>query len=47
MQTRWGAQLLGDPSYNPNLSLNPPGFEIAFPPRWFDGALLSRDNLQS
>jgi len=47
MQTRWGAQLLGDPSYNPNLSLNPPWFEIAFPPRWFDGALLSRDNLQS
>jgi glycosyltransferase involved in cell wall biosynthesis len=36
MQTRWGAQLLGDPFYNPNLSLNPPGFEIAFPPRWFN-----------
>ncbi len=35
MQTTWGAQLMHDPFYNPNLSLNPPGFEIAFPPRWF------------
>jgi glycosyltransferase involved in cell wall biosynthesis len=34
MQTAWGAQLMHDPFYNPNLSLNPPGFEIAFPPRW-------------
>lgn len=33
MQTRWGAELMHDPFYNPNLSLNPPGFEIAFPPR--------------
>ena len=33
MQTTWGAQLLRDPFYNPNLSLNPPGFETAFPPR--------------
>lgn len=33
MQTTWGAQLMHDPFYNPNLSLNPPGFEIAFPPR--------------
>jgi glycosyltransferase involved in cell wall biosynthesis len=33
MQTTWGAELLHDPFYNPNLSLNPPGFEIAFPPR--------------
>ena len=33
MQTTWGAQLVRDPFYNPNLSLNPPGFEIAFPPR--------------
>ena len=33
MQQTWGAQLLRDPFYNPNLSLNPPGFEIAFPPR--------------
>jgi glycosyltransferase involved in cell wall biosynthesis len=33
MQTTWGAQLMQDPFYNPNLSLNPPGFEIAFPPR--------------
>jgi glycosyltransferase involved in cell wall biosynthesis len=34
MQQTWGAQLMHDPFYNPNLSLNPPGFEIAFPPRW-------------
>lgn len=33
MQTTWGAQLMNDPFYNSNLSLNPPGFEIAFPPR--------------
>jgi GT2 family glycosyltransferase/glycosyltransferase involved in cell wall biosynthesis len=32
MQRKWGAQLMDDPFYNPNLSLNPPGFEIAFPP---------------
>jgi O-antigen biosynthesis protein len=33
MQMTWGTQLMRDPFYNPNLSLNPPGFEIAFPPR--------------
>jgi glycosyltransferase involved in cell wall biosynthesis len=33
MQTTWGVELMHDPFYNPNLSLNPPGFEIAFPPR--------------
>ena len=37
MQCTWGAQLMHDPFYNPNLSLNLPGFEIAFPPRWFKG----------
>jgi glycosyltransferase involved in cell wall biosynthesis len=36
MQRVWGPQLMHDPFYNPNLSLNLPGFEIAFPPRWFD-----------
>jgi glycosyltransferase involved in cell wall biosynthesis len=36
MQTTWGAELMHDPFYNPNLSLNPPGFEIAFPPRWLN-----------
>ncbi len=35
MQRVWGARLMHDPFYNPNLSLNLPGFEIAFPPRWF------------
>jgi glycosyltransferase involved in cell wall biosynthesis len=33
MQRTWGAELMRDPFYNPNLSLNPPGFELAFPPR--------------
>jgi glycosyltransferase involved in cell wall biosynthesis len=33
MQRTWGADLLRDPFYNPNLSLNLPGFELAFPPR--------------
>jgi O-antigen biosynthesis protein len=33
MQQTWGVELLHDPFYNPNLSLNPPGFTIAFPPR--------------
>jgi len=41
MQTTWGAQLMHDPFYNPNLSLNPPGFEIAFPPRVVESAVLS------
>ncbi|MBA2623785.1 MAG: glycosyltransferase [Chthoniobacterales bacterium] len=33
LQKKWGAQLLSDPFYNPNFSLNLPGFEIAFPRR--------------
>ena len=33
MQEKWGAELLHDPFYNPNLSLNLPGFELAVPPR--------------
>ena len=33
MQWRWGADLMRDPFYNPNLSLNLPGFELAVPPR--------------
>jgi GT2 family glycosyltransferase/glycosyltransferase involved in cell wall biosynthesis len=33
MQKTWGARLMHDPCYNQNLSLNLPGFEIAFPPR--------------
>ncbi len=33
MRETWGAELLHDPFYNPNFTLNPPGFEIAFPPR--------------
>jgi hypothetical protein len=33
MQKVWAARLLRDPYYNPNLSLNLPGFEIAFQPR--------------
>jgi GT2 family glycosyltransferase len=38
MHATWGANLLHDPFYNPNLSLNLPGFELAFPPR--NGAML-------
>jgi len=38
MQRTWGANLMHDPFYNPNLSLNPPGFEIAFPPRLSEAA---------
>lgn len=33
MQQKWGAELLRDPYYNPNLSLNIPGFDLAVPPR--------------
>ena len=33
MQKQWGQQLLNDPFYNPNLSLDPPGFTMAIPPR--------------
>jgi len=33
MQRKWGAELMHDPFYNPNLSLNLPGFELAVPPR--------------
>jgi GT2 family glycosyltransferase len=34
MQKRWGSQLLNDPFYSPNFSLQLPGFELASPPRW-------------
>ena len=33
LRKKWGAQLLNDPFYNPNLSLRGPGFALAFPPR--------------
>jgi GT2 family glycosyltransferase/glycosyltransferase involved in cell wall biosynthesis len=33
MQRKWGVELLSDPFYNPNLSLNLPGFDLAVPPR--------------
>ncbi len=33
LQKTWGAELMRDPFYNPNLSLHLPGFELAFPPR--------------
>jgi GT2 family glycosyltransferase len=33
MQGRWSYQFSCDPFYNPNLSLEAPGFSIAFPPR--------------
>ncbi|MEO8439434.1 MAG: glycosyltransferase [Spartobacteria bacterium] len=33
LRNRWGHELLHDPSYNPNLSLDLPGFVLAIPPR--------------
>jgi len=33
MERRWGEALADDPYYNPNLSLELPGFRLAFPPR--------------
>lgn len=33
MLRRWGDLLRNDPAYNPNLSLDSPNFELAFPPR--------------
>ena len=38
MRSRWGDQLLRDPSYNPNLSLGAGHFELAFPPRCYSRA---------
>ena len=32
MQKRWGERLRRDPCYNPNLSLDPPGFTLAIAP---------------
>ena len=40
MQQKWGAELLCDPFYSPNFSLNPPGFDFAWPPRWKSGGKL-------
>jgi glycosyltransferase involved in cell wall biosynthesis len=33
MQRKWGPELLSDPFYSPNFSLQLPGFDFAFPPR--------------
>jgi hypothetical protein len=33
MKKRWGAVLLNDPAYNPNLTLENERLELAFPPR--------------
>ena len=33
MHTRWGKQLLNDPAYSPNLTLNHDDFGLAWPPR--------------
>jgi O-antigen biosynthesis protein len=41
MQRKWGVELLHDPFYNPNLSLNLPGFELAVPPRLPEFATVS------
>ena len=42
MQEKWGPELLADPFYNPNLTLNWPGFDLAFPPRLDDRATSAR-----
>ena len=39
MQERWAEELRRDPFYSLNLSLAPPGFGLAFPPRWFSKEL--------
>ena len=39
MQRKWGIELLHDPFYNPNLSLNLPGFELAAPPRLLEDSI--------
>lgn len=36
MKQRWGQQLLNDPAYNPNLTLDREDFSYAFPPRISD-----------
>ena len=41
MRRRWGAKLPNDPFYSPSLSLEPPAFELAFPPRWLNDASAS------
>ena len=33
MQEKWAPELLHDPFYNPNLTLDSPSFDLAFPPR--------------
>jgi GT2 family glycosyltransferase len=33
LKKRWARSLGADPFYNPNLSLDPPGFTVAIPPR--------------
>jgi GT2 family glycosyltransferase len=33
LKKRWPRQFAADPNYNPNLSLDPPGFRLAIPPR--------------
>jgi glycosyltransferase involved in cell wall biosynthesis len=43
MQRKWGIELLHDPFYNPNLSLNLPGFELAVPPRLPEFAAADRN----
>ena len=33
MRDKWGRELISDPFYNPNLSLQLPGYELSYPPR--------------
>lgn len=48
MRESWGEKLPNDPFYNPCLSLELPGFELAFPPRWSERhIILSRSTLKT
>ena len=38
MRSRWSKELAYDPFYSPSLTLEPPAFELAFPPRWLSDA---------
>ena len=44
MKMRWGDSLLCDPYYNPNLSLDNVGFNLAFPPRGRMSSLKQLEN---
>lgn len=46
VQQNWGPELLDDPFYSPNFSLDLPGFGLAFPPRYRHDVLQDEQLLQ-